>query len=135
MKKFIGICIVLMVLSSSLTACGSAGSPTEIDVTMTDYHYSPTSMVIPSGKEVTLNIKNDGSIEHEFVIMKYGTSAGDEFGPEDEDNIYWEVELDPHSSQSVTFTAPGEVGKYEIVCGTPDHLQEGMRAALTVTNQ
>jgi uncharacterized cupredoxin-like copper-binding protein len=66
--------------------------------------------------------------------MKYGKSSGDLFGPEDEENIYWEVEVDAHSSKNVTFTAPGDVGDYEILCGTPGHLQAGMKASLTVTD-
>lgn len=135
MKKFIGIFIVLLVLSVSLSACGSAGSPTTLDVTMTDFHYTPSAIVIPVGKEITLNIKNDGAIGHEFVIMKYGTSVGDVFGPEDEDNVFWEVEVDAGGAKSVKFTAPSEVGEYEVVCGTPGHLKAGMKADMTVASQ
>jgi uncharacterized cupredoxin-like copper-binding protein len=133
MKKFTGRCIVLIVLVASLISCGKAGTPTQIDVTMTDFHYTPSEWTIPAGKEITMNIKNDGAVGHEYVIMKYGKSAGDKFDPEDEENIFWEVEVDAHSSKNVKFTAPGDIGSYEILCGTPGHLQAGMKAALTVT--
>jgi plastocyanin len=132
MKKFIGICIVLLVLSMSVTSCSKAGTPAQIDVTMTDFHYTPSEWTIPAGKEVTMNIRNDGAVGHEYVIMKFGKSAGDKFGPEDEENIFWEVEVDAHSSKNVKFTAPSDIGAYEILCGTAGHMEAGMKAALTV---
>jgi uncharacterized cupredoxin-like copper-binding protein len=134
MKKFTSICIVLLVLAVSLSACGKAGTPAQIDVTMTDFHYTPSEWAIPAGKEITMNIKNDGAVGHEYVIMKFGKSAGEKFGPEDEENIFWEVEVDPHSSKNVKFTAPGDAGDYEVLCGTAGHLEAGMKAALTVVS-
>jgi uncharacterized cupredoxin-like copper-binding protein len=101
---------------------------------MTDFKYEPADATVPAGKEITLNLKNEGNVVHEYVIMKLGQSAGEKFGPEDEDNIYWEVELDPGKSVSVTFTAPTEPGTYEVVCGTEGHLEAGMKGSLTVVS-
>ena len=129
MKKL--IVFVLAVFPLILTACG-AKSTTELDVTMTDFKYDMEDYTIAAGKEITMNIKNDGAVLHEFVIMKYGLNIGDDFGPEDEDNIYWEVEVDPGASKTVTFTAPTEPGEYQIVCGTEGHFKAGMVTKLTV---
>lgn len=123
---------VLLTLSVVLTACGSGGPSKKLKITMTEFKYDPIENTVPAGEEITLNLKNDGAVLHEYVIMKHGLSAGEAFGPEDEDNIYWEVEVDPGKSTSTTFTAPTEPGEYEIVCGTEGHLTAGMRGKLIV---
>ena len=132
MKKKLFALSVLLILSIVLTACGGGGAATKLNVTMTDFKYDPVENTVAAGKEITLNLKNDGAVLHEYVIMKHGLSAGDKFGPEDEDNIYWEVEVDPGKSTTATFTAPAELGDYEIVCGTEGHLVAGMKGKLTV---
>lgn len=133
MKKIWWILFTLM--SILLSSCGSANVPsTTLQIVMSDFKYEPAEFTVPAGKEITLNLKNEGAVAHEFVIMKLGQSAGEKFGPEDEDNIYWEVELDPGQSVTVTFTAPTEAGTYEVVCGTEGHLEAGMKGTLTVVS-
>jgi uncharacterized cupredoxin-like copper-binding protein len=135
MKKSAFYIIVLLSLSLILAACGGGGPSTKLNITMDDFKYDPMENTIPAGKEITLNIKNDGAVLHEYVIMKLGQTAGETFGDEDEGNIYWEVEVDPGQSKSVTFTAPPDAGTYEIVCGTQGHLEAGMKGSLIVVSQ
>lgn len=133
MKKYLILVVVILGLSLALSACGGGSSAsTKIDVTMTDFMFDPMEFTVPAGKEITINATNNGAVEHEFVIFNLGTDAGDKFGPEDEDNIYWEVEVQPGESVTETFTAPGEVGNYYITCGIEGHLQAGMQAGLNV---
>ena len=132
MKKSLFVLSALLILSMILTACGSSGPSTKLNINMTEFKYDPMDNTVPAGKEITLKLKNDGAVLHEYVIMKQGLSAGEDFGPEDEDNIYWEVEVDPGQSTTATFTAPSEPGDYEIVCGTEGHLVAGMKGKLTV---
>ncbi len=133
MKKFWFLFFVLVLAALTLAACGGGKGPsTTIDLTMTDFRYEPSEFVVPAGKEITLNATNNGAVVHEFVIMKYGTNIGEKFGDEDEGNIYWEVEVEPGKSVSVTFTAPSEPGEYQVVCGTEGHFEAGMAGKLTV---
>ncbi len=129
MKKYT-LFTLLLVFSALLSACGS--SLTSLNVKMTDFSYSPMQLSVAAGKEISLNITNDGKIKHEFVIMKSGQTVGDDFGPEDEENIYWEVEVEPGQSKQVSFTAPAAPGDYQVVCGTPGHFKAGMKMSLTV---
>ena len=135
MKKVRFFLTVMLGLSLMLTACGGGGPSTKLKVTMDDFKYDPMENTIPAGKDITLNIKNDGAVLHEYDIMKLGQSAGDKFGDEDEGNIYWEVEVDPGTSKTVTFTAPSDAGTYEIVCGTAGHLEAGMKGSLIVASE
>jgi uncharacterized cupredoxin-like copper-binding protein len=115
-----------------LASCGGAGASTNLDVVFTEFAFTPNTFTIPAGQEITLNIKNNGAVIHEFVIMNLGETVGEDFGNEDEGNIYWEVEAEIGESKTVTFTAPSEPGVYEVVCGTPGHYTSGMVGSLTV---
>jgi uncharacterized cupredoxin-like copper-binding protein len=131
-KSFVFAVVLCLVLI--LTACGAKGPSAKLNISMSDYKYDPMENSVPAGKEITLNIKNTGAVIHEYVIMNYGQTAGETFGDEDEGNIYWEVEVEPGQSTSVTFTAPSQPGEYEIVCGTEGHLAAGMKGKLTVVS-
>ncbi len=116
-----------------LTACGGGGGPsTTFDVTFAEFTFTPTEFTIPAGQEITINAINNGAVLHEFVIMKLGETVGDDFGDEDEGNIYWEVEAEAGDSVTATFTAPAEPGEYQVVCGTEGHFVAGMVGKLTV---
>lgn len=127
--------LVVGVLAGALilSACGGASGPsTSIKVDFTDFKFTPDQWTVPAGQEITITVKNDGAVEHEFVIMNLGATAGEAFGDEDEANIYWEVEAQPGESKTETFTAPSAPGEYQIVCGTEGHLEAGMVGSMTV---
>ena len=132
MKKYIILASLVLGLSLVLSACGGGGPTTEFDVTMTDFHFEPMEFTVPAGETITVNATNNGAVEHEFVIFNLGTDAGEKFGDEDEDNIYWEVEVFPGETSTTTFTAPSEPGVYSVTCGIEGHLEAGMVATLTV---
>jgi uncharacterized cupredoxin-like copper-binding protein len=124
--------IAAVLLSLMLVSCGGGGPSTTINVTMTDFQFTPNAFIVPAGQEITLNSTNNGAVVHNFVIMKFGTTAGPMFDEEDIPNVYWEVEIQPGGSVNTTFTAPTEPGDYEVVCRTEGHIASGMVAKLTV---
>ncbi len=134
MKKYAMLFVVLLSLSLALTACGGGGPSTSLKVDMVEFMFEPAEYTIPAGQEITLELSNNGAVEHEFVIMKFGTNVGENFGDEDEENIYWEAELAPGRSDTFTFTAPSQPGEYQVVCGTEGHYVAGMVGSLTVVS-
>lgn len=135
MKKYFRLIIVILGLSLVLAACGGGGPSTNLKVDMTDFMFDPNVYTIPAGETITLELANNGAIAHEFVIMNFGTEVGEDFGDEDEVNIFWEAELEPGESGTYTFTAPSEPGGYQIVCGTEGHYMAGMVGSLTVVSE
>jgi plastocyanin len=116
-----------------LTACGGQEPSTTIDVTVTDFAFTPNAFTVPAGKEITLHVINNGAVVHNFVVMKLGTTAGEAFDESDQPNVFWEERDIPAGSDlSVTFTAPTEPGDYQVVCRTQGHIASGMVATLTV---
>src|SRR5262245_45450261 len=100
-KKIVVIGSLLVLLLSS---CRAGGPSTTIDVTTTDFAFTPNTFTIPAGQEITLNVINNGAVVHNFVIMKLGTNVGDAFGEEDQENVFWEErDIQPGSDLSVTF--------------------------------
>ncbi|OGO21211.1 MAG: hypothetical protein A2Y54_04015 [Chloroflexi bacterium RBG_16_51_16] len=124
--------ITLVVLVLLLGSC-SAGGPTEhIKVSMTDFTYNPNSFTVQAGKEIKLDIANNGAIVHNFLIMNAGSDIGQDFDQEDEKNVYWKIDLGPGQSTTTSFTAPPEPGEYLIVCSTAGHYIAGMIGKLHV---
>jgi uncharacterized cupredoxin-like copper-binding protein len=134
MKRF--TLFVLAVLLFSLTGCGGGATSysTSLEVEMKEFMFEPTDFTVPAGKEISIQLVNDGAIKHEFVIMKLGTEVSVPFGDDDEGNIYWEHEVDAGKTETVTFTAPSEPGEYQVICGISGHMEAGMVAKLTVVN-
>lgn len=124
--------ILSVMLSLVLVSCGAGGPTTTIDVVMTDFQFQPNQFTVPVDQEITFNSRNTGSVVHNFVIMKLGTTAGDMFDEEDIPNVYWEVEIPPGGSTNTSFTSPPEPGEYEVVCRTEGHIISGMVARLNV---
>jgi len=122
--------LLLLTLVLPLTACSN--SPTTIDVTLSDYNYTPDTFTVPAGREITVNVTNQGFVSHTFIIFKLGKDAGEKFGPEDKDNIYWQFEVLPGKSASGKFIAPTEPGTYYVTCGLGGHHEVGMVATLKV---
>ena len=122
-----------LILTFMMTACGKSGASTDINFTMSDFAFSPGELTIPAGQEITLHITHNGSMEHNFIVMKYGTDAGEMFDEADKANVFWEMDLQPGDSKTFLFTAPEQPGTYQIICGMPGHLQSGMVGKLIVT--
>jgi uncharacterized cupredoxin-like copper-binding protein len=128
------VLLVLMLgLPLILASCGGGGgTSTTINVTMTDFQFTPNTFSVPAGQQITVNATNNGAVVHNFVIMKPGTDIGPDYGPEDEPNALWKLEIQPGGQASDSFTAPADAGEYTVICTTPGHYMAGMQAKLIV---
>ena len=129
-KKDFVICLIAALILSACSGGGAAS--TNIDVTLAEFTFTPNAFTIPAGQVITIHAVNSGTVVHEFVIMKYGTTVGDDYGPEDEPNVYWKMQLDPGKEATSTFKAPTDLGNYQVVCGTKGHFAAGMVGKITV---
>lgn len=122
-------------------ACDSGGdASTSLDVTTTDFQFSPSSWTVPAGEEITIEITNDGSVLHEWVLLQPGVNIETEADlPETEeellaDFVYVEDEVDAGATKTLSFTAPA-AGTYQVICAIETHFDAGMEGTLTVVDE
>lgn len=88
----------------------------ETEVELDDYYFEPTVIQGKAGKKVTLELKNEGKVEHSFVI--------------DAQNIDETIQPGEDAKVTVTIPASGAVSFY-----CKFHKSEGMAGALVVEGQ
>ncbi len=118
-----------------LSACGgsSGAASTSIQVTMTDFAFTPNTFTVPAGKQISFSATNNGAVAHSFVIMQLGHDVQAHFTQADQANVFWQQQqVQPGTSVQATFAAPSQPGTYQIVCGNPGHFEAGMVAKLIV---
>jgi uncharacterized cupredoxin-like copper-binding protein len=128
-KIFIVIAVALL-----LTACGGTSKPaTEITLEATDFAYSIPSITVTAGEPVVLTIKNDGQLEHDFVIEKIDAKAVavKDSGSDEHHAHGAEMNYDLHISAQVQFTV-SEPGTYSFFCSVAGHKEAGMTGELIV---
>ena len=127
------ILMLAIILSLGLASCGAKGPSTDINVTLTDFQFTPNQFTVPAGQEITVNVVNTGAVVHNFILMKLGTTAGDTYDDDDTANVFWEeVDIQPGGDISTSFIAPTEPGEYQIICRTEGHIASGMVGKLVV---
>lgn len=132
------LALTVLALIVVLSGCGG-GAATEIDANLKEFAFDPTTWEVAAGETITINLQNDGSVEHEWVLLQPGVTIDSEADlPETEeellsDFVYWEDEVEPGDSKSLTFVAP-ELGEYQIICAIPGHFDAGMEGTLTVVD-
>jgi len=131
MKKLIAVFAVILVLSVALAACSggsSSASANTLDVTMSEYAFSPAALNVTAGSTVTVNLKNTGAVQHNFVVMS--TPVTGTYTDAAKANILFDSgPIDAGSSKTVTFTAPA-AGTYQVICTQAGHLEQGMVGSL-----
>jgi uncharacterized cupredoxin-like copper-binding protein len=118
--------------SSAPAAAAPAALPHNVPVSLKEFSINPTATQAAAGK-VTFNVKNDGTITHEFVVIKTNNAAGsllkgsraDETG-----NVGETGDLAAGASKSVTLTLPA--GHYALICNLPGHYKAGQHTDFTV---
>lgn len=128
--KYFSISLLIFLLL--LTACGGGQTATTLQVDMVEFMFEPKTFTIPAGEQITLELVNKGAIEHNFVILKKGVSAANDFDhAANLEDILFEARLDPGKSGTFTFTVE-EAGEYQVICSIPGHLAAGMAGKLIV---
>jgi uncharacterized cupredoxin-like copper-binding protein len=124
----------LCVLGALLAALAVSSAPASANDAVTiRFHYShfePSVVTVPAGVRVTITLRNDDPIDHEWIvgppevheIHRHGTEAVHAGRPT-------EVTVPALSTRvtTITFDDPGE---FAYVCHLPGHEEYGMKGVL-----
>jgi uncharacterized cupredoxin-like copper-binding protein len=121
-----------------LAACGTAGGtgPTTVNTTLSDSKIVVDKASVSSGK-ITFNVKNNGTMTHEVVVLKTDlaqdkiTPDPDEPGKVSEDASLGETG-DVNVGETKAFSLDLQPGNYVLICNEPGHYLLGMHIAFIV---
>ena len=120
-----------------LAGCGDdddegGGEPsTSIEATASEFQFEPDSWTVPEGDEFTIDFANDGTVEHEWAVLKLGDDIDDE-ADFAEDKVLFEVEAIPAGESTTEQFTVDEAGTYQVICAIETHFDAGMEGSLTV---
>jgi uncharacterized cupredoxin-like copper-binding protein len=123
--------IALLAVALLVGACGSAGdqssaSPTEVQITLSEFKIASPQTTFATGTPYRFVIKNEGTIAHDWAIMPRGeTNASQALVQVDEE----ELPAGATVTREFTFTAAGD---FEFACHVPGHYEAGMLLPITV---
>lgn len=92
---------------------------------------------VPAG-EITFRIENQGSIEHEFLVVRTDVDPGDipvegDRFSEEQESIFMVDEIPEYAAGTTEeLTVTLEPGVYQLVCNIAGHYTAGMYTKLTV---
>lgn len=120
-QRTIVLFALVALLAIALAACGGGASSsssggTSVTITTTEFKFDPSTINTKSGETINLTVKNNGAIEHTFVISA----------------INFKLTVAPGKSETKSFTAPAAAGTYDIVCDVAGHKEAGMTGKLVV---
>lgn len=114
--------------SSQATPTTEAVSPPSQVVVLTEFRFAPSSVTIEAGGEASLLLQNDGSTEHNWVLMSEAIASESEFA---DGNVLFEALVQPGQRLAIAFQAPPR-GSYQVICSIPGHFDAGMEGSLAV---
>ncbi|MDQ7848922.1 MAG: cupredoxin domain-containing protein [Armatimonadota bacterium] len=111
--------VILLVVAAGLAAITPLlGVPGPVALVATEFKWTPKDVTAATG-EITFNVVNKGTVEHNFVIE------------DAKGKVLKEVDaILPGKSVQVRVTL--KAGKYVIVCTVPGHREAGMVGTLSV---
>jgi nitrite reductase (NO-forming) len=94
---------------------GPANLPTDVAVTASEFKFSPATLQVAAGRQLTLTLANEGTMEHDLTIDALGVKLVAKPGT--------------LTKGEFTFDKPGT---YDYYCSIPGHKEAGMRGSITV---
>lgn len=113
-------------------AAPAPAAAARIGVTLKEYSVAPSPAVGKAGR-VTFNVRNSGTIPHEFVVLRTAKPAGNLLKGAEADEAGNVGEIgDLQPGQAKTLSLPLKPGHYALICNLPGHYKAGQHADFTV---
>jgi uncharacterized cupredoxin-like copper-binding protein len=134
----LAVTIMIVVVAG---ACGSGGDdaatgPRTVDVEMRDIAFSPSTVRVAEGDEVTFRFTNHGKVPHDAFIGDRAAQTAHEAEMAGDTGMHHgdgeaAVTVDPGDTSTLTHTFH-DAGTFEIGCHQRGHYAAGMKITVTV---
>ncbi len=119
------------------SAAPAGAADSKVSAKLGEYFIKPDASSVDAGN-IEFDVTNDGSIEHEFVVIKTDTPAADlplaDDGNVDEEaagEVPGEIgSVQPGATETVTLSL--DAAKYVLICNLPGHYKAGQYAKFSV---
>ena len=139
----LGLGLMGLVLAAS-AACGesaqadpASGDPDAVivDVSIKNLRFTPSTVDVPAGKTVRINVTNQDATEHDLLVQglhieKVGEATGAHHAGATPDMLV--VHVTATGDGSITFHTD-EKGTFAFYCTIPGHKEAGMVGTMTVS--
>jgi uncharacterized cupredoxin-like copper-binding protein len=123
--RLLAVCGLLLVVGA---ACAPA-APTEVTVRFRYSRFEPEVVRVRAGVPVTITLRNDDPIEHEWIVGPQAVHTAHRTGTEAVHDTRAEEVTVPALSQRVT-TVTFPAGQQAYICHLPGHEAYGMVGTL-----
>jgi uncharacterized cupredoxin-like copper-binding protein len=130
----IGAGLVTIVVALAFAAITFAGPPpsTSVEIVIRHSKFEPASIAGPVGVPVTITLRNDDPIDHEWIVGDAAVHAVHRVGTEPlHPDQPTEVVLPALTSATTTITFV-RTGTLQFICHLPAHEAYGMKGIVTI---
>jgi uncharacterized cupredoxin-like copper-binding protein len=124
------LCVLGALLAGLAISSAPASAREAVTIRFHYSHFEPTVVTVPVGVQVTITLRNDDPIDHEWIvgpadvhdIHRHGTEAVHAGRPT-------EVTVPALSTRTTTITFDNR-GEFAYICHLPGHEEYGMKGTL-----
>ena len=128
-----GALLSLAGAAAAWTVARGATPATELTVDIRYSHFEPSQLSVPVGEPVTIVLRNEDPIDHEWIVGDAAVHARHRTGTEPHHGARpTEVSIPALTTLETTVTFP-QPGIFAYICHLPGHEAYGMTGLVTVT--
>ena len=118
--------LVLVAVAVALLVPSGAAAATHLEIRIHYSRFEPSVVTLPRGVPITIVLRNDDPIDHEWIVGGADVHARHRTGTEPvHDSRPTEVSIPARSSRTTVVTF-SDVGVLPMICHLPGHEQYGM---------
>lgn len=129
-----GLLLAAPLIAVAVSGCGGAGgaSGRQETVSIRYSRFDPGVITVAAGEPLTLRLRNDDPIGHEWIVGGEDVHARHRIGSEPSHNERPMEVTVPALSERVTTVTFDEPGEYAYICHLPGHEAYGMTGTILV---
>ena len=107
------------------------GAPaTDLSVATSEFAFDPANEAVAADEDVTVTLDNSGAVEHNWTVLKAGTTIGSE--SEFTDSMVEATIGDVAAGETLEDVVNLPEGDYQVICSVSSHFDAGMTGELAV---